>query len=136
MIKLPTKRTEIEKDLSKYTIFLYGREKIGKTTLAAQFPDALFLMFEPGAKSLEIFRIDINTWAEFLEAIKLHRKNGVRLNSINSTIMLIGEMPFIATHYQLLGNYYIDNVGIIPRWYKSHKIIKNLFDIFASSKTN
>jgi len=70
-VKLPTKRTEIEKDLSKYTIFLYGREKIGKTSLAAQFPDALFLMLEPGGKSLEIYRIDINSWSEFLEAIKL-----------------------------------------------------------------
>ncbi len=70
-MQLPTKRTEIEKDLSKYIIFLYGREKIGKTSLAAQFPDALFLMLEPGGKSLELYRNEINNWSEFLEVIKL-----------------------------------------------------------------
>jgi len=71
MIKLPTKKSEIERDLSRYTIFLYGREKIGKTSLAAQFPDAVFLMCEPGAKSLSIYRVDINSWTDFLEAVKL-----------------------------------------------------------------
>ena len=70
MPQLPTKRSTIEKDLAKYTIFLYGREKIGKTSLAAQFPDALFLMFEPGGKSLEIYRADINNWLEFMDVFK------------------------------------------------------------------
>jgi len=75
MISLPTKKTEVERDLSKYTIFIYGREKIGKTSLAAQFPDACFLMFEPGAKSLQIYRVDINNWSEFVEAIKLLKES-------------------------------------------------------------
>lgn len=68
---LPTQKTTIETDLSKYTIFIYGREKIGKTSLAAQFPDALFLMCEPGAKALSIYKIDINSWVDFVEALKL-----------------------------------------------------------------
>jgi hypothetical protein len=75
MMKLPTRKTEIETDLSKYTIFIYGREKIGKTSLAAQFPDALFLMFEPGSKSLEIFRMEINSWVEFVETCKLLKES-------------------------------------------------------------
>ena len=50
IIKLPTKKSKIESDLSKYSILLYGKIKIGKTSLAAQFPDALFLMTEPGGK--------------------------------------------------------------------------------------
>jgi hypothetical protein len=70
MLKLPTKKSSIEKDLAKYAVFIYGREKIGKTSLAAQFPDALFLMFEPGGKSLEIYRADINSWLDFIEIFK------------------------------------------------------------------
>ncbi len=71
MVQLPIRKTEVEKDLAKYTMFLYGREKIGKTTLAAQFPDALFLMCEPGARSLEIYRINVNNWVDFVDSIKL-----------------------------------------------------------------
>jgi len=75
MIKLPAKKSVIEKDLFKYVTLIYGREKIGKTSLAAQFPDAVFLMFEPGAKSLEIYRIDINSWTDFLDALKLLKES-------------------------------------------------------------
>ena len=72
---------------------------------------------------------------DILEAIEKHRKDGIRVNSINGTILYVGDMPFIAKHFQLLGNYYIDrNVGIIPRWYKSHKLIKKLFDEYQPKK--
>lgn len=39
----------------EYKILLYGREKIGKTTWFASFPDTLFLSTEPGTKGLEIY---------------------------------------------------------------------------------
>ena len=64
-IKLPTKKSKIVTDLSKYSILLYGKIKIGKTSLAAQFPDALFLMTEPGGKSLEIYQMDVKSWTHF-----------------------------------------------------------------------
>ena len=69
VIKLPTKKSKIESDLSKYSILLYGKIKIGKTSLCAQFPDALFLMTEPGGKSLEIYQMDIRNWAHFKQVL-------------------------------------------------------------------
>lgn len=66
---LPTKKSKIEHDLSKYSILLYGKAKIGKTSLCAQFPDALFLMTEPGGKSLEIYQVPVRNWAHFKQLL-------------------------------------------------------------------
>jgi len=41
-------------ELLRYVLLVYGREKIGKTTWAASYPDALFLSTEPGTKGLRI----------------------------------------------------------------------------------
>lgn len=68
-IVLPKKKSSVVTDLSKYTILLYGKIKIGKTSLAAQFPEALFLMTEPGGKSLEIYQMDIKDWSYFKQVL-------------------------------------------------------------------
>jgi hypothetical protein len=70
-LSLPDKPSEPVRNIAEYSILLYGREKIGKTTFAAQFPDTFFLLFEPGGKALSIYRREVTTWREFLGYIKL-----------------------------------------------------------------
>ena len=60
---------------------IYGPEGIGKSTLASQFPDPLFLDIEHGTKQLDVKRVDyiemgkdrittpVNGWNELLEAL-------------------------------------------------------------------
>ena len=67
--ELPTSKSKPKANLKDYFILLYGRAKTGKTTLAAQFEDPLFLMFEPGSKSLEIFQKDMVSWKTFKNAV-------------------------------------------------------------------
>lgn len=74
-MQLPTTKSKPLANLLEYSMMLYGREKIGKTTLASMFPDALFLMCEPGGKSLEIFQVPVNTWKDLIEAIDLLAKD-------------------------------------------------------------
>jgi hypothetical protein len=50
---------------------LYGREKIGKTSFAAQFPETLTLLFEPGGKALRIFERKPKSWLEFKGYLEL-----------------------------------------------------------------
>lgn len=69
-LKLPTEKTKPRTSLSDYTILLYGREKIGKTTFAAQFPDVLFLETEPGTRALSVFSQPIVDWTMFVQAVK------------------------------------------------------------------
>lgn len=70
-LTLPSEVSSPSEDLGDYTTLIYGEKKIGKTSLAAQFPDALFLMFEPGGKGLRIFQREIRTWKDFTGYLKL-----------------------------------------------------------------
>ena len=68
--QLPKEKSKPAKDLAEYSILLYGQEKIGKTSFAAQFPKPLFLMFEPGSKSLSVYRENIKDWNHFRKILK------------------------------------------------------------------
>lgn len=74
VVSLPTERSVPRQNLGDYTWLIYGEKKIGKTSLAAQFEDALFMMFEPGGKGLSIFQKNVTTWEEFKQYIKLLRE--------------------------------------------------------------
>ena len=73
-LTLPTERTVPSDNLSDYSMLLYGFEKIGKTSLAAQFPDAYFMLFEAGGKALPLYRTIINKWVEAVRIIDLLEK--------------------------------------------------------------
>lgn len=74
-LALPTERTPPSDTLSDYSILLFGEKKIGKTTLASMFPDTLLLCAEPGAKALNVFRMDVRSWKEFKKIIRLLKKD-------------------------------------------------------------
>lgn len=73
-LMLPTEKTPIAASLSAYSTLLYGQEKVGKTSLAAQFPDALILEFEAGTKALSCYSMPVNSWVEFVKIIGLLSK--------------------------------------------------------------
>ena len=75
-LALPTKMKEVEVDFLRYIILVYGREKIGKTTLFSQFPDILFAATEPGTKGIKVFEFNhedggVKDWSIFQEMVKL-----------------------------------------------------------------
>lgn len=53
-------------------VILYGPEGIGKTTLAAQFPDPLFVDTEGGSLHCDVARVDPApaSWQELLQAVR------------------------------------------------------------------
>jgi len=70
-VELPTEKSVPVDYLGGYTLMIYGREKIGKTSLASNFPDTFCSMFEPGGASLRIYQKPINSWNDFLGYIDL-----------------------------------------------------------------
>ena len=70
-VALPTARAKPSTDFATKSILVYGPPKIGKSTLASRFPDALFLECEPGLNELEVFKVPTYTWPDFLDACKL-----------------------------------------------------------------
>lgn len=62
---LPTEKNKPSDNLFDYSMIVYGERKIGKTTLAAQIPDALLVEFEAGAKALEAYISEIGEYEKF-----------------------------------------------------------------------
>lgn len=65
-------------------------------------------------------------WVPILEK---QIQKGSELNPFSSNMIDIGNLPYISNvPFDILGYYYISNKGIIPRWSKSHKLIKAEFE--------
>ncbi len=69
--KAVKRNTPTDMRLEDQTILLYGREKIGKTTLASKFQNILFLATEKGYKNIECDRIDITSWLHYDKALDI-----------------------------------------------------------------
>ncbi len=69
-----TTKTKPTTDLAKQSILLYGVPKLGKSSFASQFPEAMFFECEPGLNHLEVFKVPTYSWEAFLEACKLIAK--------------------------------------------------------------
>ncbi len=58
--------TVISRDLKGKYILLYGKPKVGKTTLASRFPKNLLVAFEKGYNAIDgIIAQDVSKWADF-----------------------------------------------------------------------
>lgn len=74
------------------------------------------------------------TWVPILE---IQIKKGSKLNYYNSSIMSIGNLPFIAkVPFDIISYYYIEEVGVIPRGSKAHKLIKSEFEKLKKEQLN
>lgn len=83
---LPASKSEPLEALQDYSILIFGKKKIGKTTLAAQFDKALFLMCEPGGRALSIRQVRVQNWKEFRGYVELAVKdNATRTIIIDTT---------------------------------------------------
>ena len=79
---LPIQKSKKIVDLQKQVILIYGRAKIGKSTLCSQFDEPLFLATEPGLNHLEVFKVNCNSWERFLDACRAIAKGGHRFKTI------------------------------------------------------
>lgn len=70
-MKLPSAPTKGIVSIDRLTMLLYGVTKIGKTTMLSGFPNALFLMTEKNYDHLKLYPIEISSWDDFLEALKV-----------------------------------------------------------------
>lgn len=74
-LSLPSKLSTPSPDLADYSTLLFGEKKIGKTSLAAQFPNSFFMMFEPGGRALSIQQRPVRDWLQAKKYLKLLQKD-------------------------------------------------------------
>ena len=69
---LPDKKTPRTLDPRRLTMTIYGRPKIGKSSLCSYFAgdSTLFLALEPGLAGLEVYQIPVHDWQTFIGAIR------------------------------------------------------------------
>jgi hypothetical protein len=80
--------------LSDYTMLLYGAKKIGKTSLASRFPNAIFLALEPGTKALSVFSRPVKNFNELLEYVELLEKDTRFATIVVDTVDIAYEYAF------------------------------------------
>jgi hypothetical protein len=71
MVRLPTERTEIDRQWRNQKLLIAGQGGIGKSTLLASDPFALFLNTDHNLTHLQILDIPIWNWEDFREAYVL-----------------------------------------------------------------
>lgn len=76
---LPSVRTEPKQSIHDHTWLIYGRKKIGKSSLLAHFPKCLFFPFEPGLRSLSVYKVPkkgdvLKNWKQAERHIRLLEK--------------------------------------------------------------
>lgn len=92
VLALPTEKSVPVSMLEAFSIFIYGKQGIGKTSFTAQFPKAIHMMFEPGAKTESIFAVYPKNWEEVLEYTRMIKASDAYENVIIDTIDLMYDM--------------------------------------------
>lgn len=67
MSLLPKEKSKKSTELSEQIMLIYGRPKIGKSTLCSCFPDALFIATEPGLRGLSVNKVNVTSWETFID---------------------------------------------------------------------
>lgn len=93
---LPTQKTPKKASLADITVLLYGKTKLGKTTMCSQAEGALFLATESGLNHLEVFQAPIATWDEMLAACAeiaagQHRFKTVVVDTVDNACRMCAE---------------------------------------------
>ena len=81
-VAIPTERTKVTTTLGDQVITLYGTPKIGKSTFASQFPNALFAATEPGLNHLEVYQVPIKDWTEFTQVCAILGKDPQQVETL------------------------------------------------------
>lgn len=81
-LTLPTVKSEPKTNFLSYSYLIYGRKKIGKTSLASCFPDCFFLMSEPGAENLRVYQRAMKSWKDFVTYLDLLEANPNRFKTL------------------------------------------------------
>jgi len=81
-IELPTKKNKPSSNIEDYAFHIYGPKGIGKTSLAAQFPDSLTLQFEPGGKALTSYQMAMPGWMHFRRTVEMLQEDSDDYNNV------------------------------------------------------
>ena len=118
---------KVSRDLSGYSVLLYGQPKSGKTTVASRFPKALLLAFEKGFNALEgVFAQPINSWGEF-KKILMELKDPAVQEKFSTVIIDTCDIAYNYCEKSICSREGVDNVADIA-YGKGYALVGQEFD--------
>lgn len=102
---LPSQENTPPEELSDSIIFFHGEKAIGKTSLAAEFPDTLVMMVERGRRNLPIFQVVPKNWDEVKGYVELFLEDDRFANLSIDTI----DRLYIMCHDYVCHSHGVDN---------------------------
>ncbi len=123
---LPTEDTPPRDQLHHYMQLWYGRVKIGKTALAKQFPNTLFLFFEEGGKALSLREMLMLDWMFFQKTVRLLTKG--KKHSYQNIVIDTGELAYDACMSHECSRMAIDHPGSEDDYGASWTAVKKEFN--------
>lgn len=124
---LNIKPTVISRDLRGKYILIYSLPKVGKTTLACQFPKNLLLAFEHGYNAISgAMAQDITRWSEFKQVLRQLKKSEAKEIYNTITIDTLSIAWDLCEQYVCQQNG-VQSIGEIP-WGAGYAACKKEFE--------
>lgn len=119
--------TKISRDLKGKYICIYGLPKVGKTTLACQFPKNLLLGFEHGWNAIAGAKaVDITKWSDFKMVLRQLEKPEAKEMYDTITIDTVGIAWELAEQY-VCAQHGVQKINEIP-WGQGYKDLAREFE--------
>lgn len=122
---------KVSRDLSGYITFIYGPQKIGKTTFGSKMPGHLILAFERGYNALPgVMALDITTWGEMKQTVRELKKPEIK-EKYKSIIIDTADVAAEACQKYICNQLGIENIGdggwTVNGWAKYKKEFEETF---------
>ncbi|MFJ7982337.1 ATP-binding protein [Lysinibacillus xylanilyticus] len=118
---------QISRDLREKIVVIYGEPKVGKTTIASQFPKALLLAFEKGYNALAgVMAQNVTKWAEFKKVLKQLENKAVQ-EKFETIVVDTADLSYASCEKFILQREGVDKIGDIP-YGGGYKLVRDEFD--------
>jgi len=93
---LPKAKTPKSNDINSYTYLIYGEPKVGKTTFASKYPNALFIATEAGHKFVEVYQTNPKSWTDIKKTAREllteeHDYKTVVIDTADNMVMMVAR---------------------------------------------
>lgn len=118
---------QISRDLREKIVVIYGEPKVGKTTIASQFPNTLLLAFEKGYNALSgVMALNVTKWSEFKKALKQLENKAVQ-EKYQTIIVDTVDLAYASCEKFIIQREGVDKIGDIP-YGAGYKMVRDEFD--------
>src|SRR5690554_2415696 len=117
----------VSRDLSQKIVLIYGREKVGKTTIATKFPKNILLAFEKGYNALSgVYAQNIHKWSDFKKVLRQLQNSQVK-ERFSTVIIDTVDIAYDLCEKFICQREGVDNIGDIP-YGAGYRMVKKEFD--------